>query len=72
MTRVTFTLDSRLSYTNKTPAQSPLDAVTRSIARRLKADVTLWYSDRRGTLEVYTCKWFDASTDCFCECEVTL
>lgn len=62
--RVAFYLNGSLVWADKRAHESPLAAATRSIARRLGADVTVWY-DRAATLargdghDVHRVQWFD-------------
>jgi hypothetical protein len=48
--------------------QAPVAAVTRSLKRRLGAEVVLWAQDRTS----YRAQWFDTTADLFREARVEI
>lgn len=52
--------------------QAPVAAVTRSLKKRLGADVTLWPQERTPSGEAYQVQWFDSKSDRFREARVEI
>jgi len=57
---VAFTFDGQLRYARQSTDESPINAVARSIGRRL-GPVDVWYSetDREMGVDLFTARWFD-------------
>ncbi len=52
--------------------QSPVAAVSRSLKKRLGADVTLWPQESTPSGEAYRAQWFDSKSDRFREARVEI
>jgi hypothetical protein len=52
--------------------QTSLAAVTRSLKKKLGADVTLWPQESTPSGETYRAQWFDSKTDRFREARVEI
>jgi hypothetical protein len=52
--------------------QASVAAVTRSLKKRLGADVTLWPQERTPSGEAYRAQWFDPKSDRFREARVEI
>lgn len=69
---VGFFFRGQLSYarqrrcSNCSAGEAPQDAIARSVARRVAADVSLTWSERGDDgHDTYTAAWFDAASDTF-------
>ncbi len=71
-TRIEYTLNGEKFTTYRREGESKMAAVTRSVAKRSDASVTLWPAARLENGELFTAKWFDSETECFCEGEVVV
>lgn len=67
--RVKYSYRNTESFVNRKPGESSVQAVTRALGRKL-GPVTTWWSREENGVDVFTCKWFDQSTEIFEECEV--
>jgi hypothetical protein len=52
--------------------QLPVAAVTRSLKKRLGADVTLWPQEATPSGAAYRAQWFDSKSDQFREARVEI
>jgi hypothetical protein len=68
---VAYMFRGQLHWARQGKGESPMNAVVRSVARKV-GPVTLWWHDCREGHDVYTAKWFDTKRDVFEECELTM
>ena len=70
---VAFTFDGQLRYARQSTDESPIDAVARSIGRRL-GPVEVWYSgtDKEMNEDLFTARWFDTKTETYREATIKL
>jgi hypothetical protein len=62
-----------LRYARKGKGESPMAAITRSVARALKCDqITIWFRDCRDGHDIHEVQWFDAPSDTFRTAELEL
>lgn len=76
--KTVFYFDGLLTYANRVRGESPIQAVTRSIARRTRTiDLTISYSHaetlaRGDGSDVYEARWYDAASETFKRAPVVL